>query len=376
LKARSKPGSLQRAPKPSASDVIEPLSDELVARFRTDYERLLKPSDERDHRIALAVSGGPDSMAMLGLAALAYPERAIAATVDHGLRPESAGEAAMVAAACNKLGVDHATLRIQTSPGSGSNLHAWARQERYRLLKRWAVEARAPLLCTAHHAEDQAETFFMRAARASGLSGLAAVRARNETSVEWGDQAMIATTPDNGAGSEVTRNPITLLRPLLRWRRHELRAIAQSLRLPTVDDPSNQDPRFDRTRFRAWLAEAPWLDPIQIGKTAENLASLDEDLLEISRWLWKTRALEAHDFEARFDVEGLPRGVKRYLARLGIEHVLSMRGMGSGNWNPASNVEALLDALEAGSAATQANVLASAKGTVWHFREAPARRSG
>jgi len=356
--------------------VIEPLSDELIARFRTDYERLLKPADERDHRIALAVSGGPDSMAMLGLAALTYPKRVIAATVDHGLRPESAGEAAMVAAACNKLGVDHATMRIETSPSAGSNLHAWARQERYLLLKRWAVESGAPFLCTAHHAEDQAETFLMRAARASGLSGLAAVRARNETSVGRTDHAPIGSSPASGPGLEIARRPLALLRPLLRWRRHELRAVAQSMRLPIVDDPSNQDPRFDRTRFRAWLAEAPWLDPLQIGKTAENLASLDEDLHEISRWLWKTRALEADPFEARFDVDGLPRGVKRYLARLGIEHVLSNSGGGGGNWNPASNVEALLDALEAGSAATQANVLASAKGTVWHFREAPPRRSG
>jgi tRNA(Ile)-lysidine synthase len=355
---------------------MEPLSDDLIARFRTDYERLLKPTDERDHRIALAVSGGPDSMAMLGLAARAYPSRVVAATVDHRLRPESAGEAAMVAAACEKLGIDHATLSIETSPEAGSNLHAWARQERYQLLKRWAVEAQAPMLCTAHHAEDQAETFLMRAARASGLSGLAAVRARNETSAEWERQATAVASPEGGLSSEVARSPITLLRPLLRWRRRELRAIAQSLRLPWVDDPSNQDPRFDRTRFRAWLAEAPWLDPIPIGKTAENLASLDEDLLEISRWLWRTRALETDSDEARLDVEGLPRGVKRYLARLGIEHVRSTRSLDGGNWSPASNVEALLDALEAGSSATQANVLASAKGTVWHFREAPPRRSG
>jgi tRNA(Ile)-lysidine synthase len=299
----------------------------------------------------------------------------VVATVDHGLRPESASEAAMVAAACNKLGVDHETLRIQSSPGAGNNLHAWARQERYRLLKRWAVGARAPILCTAHHAEDQAETFLMRAARASGLSGLAAVRARNETCVEADGRPAIATSAASGLISKPAAS-ITLLRPLLRWRRQELRGIAQSLRLPWVDDPSNRDPRFDRTRFRAWLTEAPWLDPIQIGKTAENLASLDEDLFEISQWLWKTRALEAEPFEARIDVEGLPRGVKRYLARMGIEHILSTRGGDRGNWTPASNVEALLDALEAGSAATQANVLASAKGTVWHFREAPPRRSG
>jgi len=213
---------------------MEPLSDDLIARFQGDYERLLTPAEAPDHRIALGVSGGPDSMAMLGLAAAAFPERVIAATVDHGLRPESANEAQLVARACDRIGVAHTALKIEVPPGASGNLHGWARQERYLLLKRWAVDAGAPTLCTAHHAEDQAETFLMRAARATGLSGLAAVRAR----------------------SEAEHSPIVLMRPLLRWRRRELRAVAEQLNLPFVDDPSNRDPRFDRTRFRAWLAEA------------------------------------------------------------------------------------------------------------------------
>ena len=350
---------------------MEPLAEEVIARFRDDYERLLKPADESGHRIALAVSGGPDSMAMLGLAAAAYPDRVIAATVDHGLRVESADEAAMVAACCARLGVTHAKLTIAEAPAASGNRHDWARQERYRLLERWAEGADAAMLCTAHHAEDQAETFLMRAARASGLSGLAAVRARRDGGV--GKES--AAPCDGVATSNGARKPIALLRPLLRWRRRELRGIAESLRLPFVDDPSNRDPRFDRTRFRAWLAEAPWLDPIQIGKTAENLAALDADLVEISAWLWKSRALDCDPLDARFDVEGLPRGVTRYLARMGIDHVLAANGASHGNWNQASNVEPLLDALEAGRAATQANILASAKGTVWHFREAPPRRS-
>src|SRR4051812_43529615 len=97
---RSRPGSRQPAPTPSANDAMEPLSDDLIARFREDYQRLLTPAETPDHRIALAVSGGPDSMAMLGLAAAAFPGRAIAATVDHGLRPESVQEVLLVARAC------------------------------------------------------------------------------------------------------------------------------------------------------------------------------------------------------------------------------------------------------------------------------------
>ena len=347
--------------------------DELIARFRADYDRLLTPAEPADHRIALAVSGGPDSMAMLGLAAAAFPGRVIAATVDHGLRPESAGEAAMVAKACAKIGVEHTTLTIAIPPDASGNLQSWARQERYLLLKRWAVDQKAPTLCTAHHAEDQAETFLMRAARASGLSGLSAVRARTDTVVPLEQEPTRAMHGDE-AYYVVRQGPIILLRPLLRWRRQELRAAAGVLRLPFIDDPSNADPRFDRTRFRAWLAEAPWIDPVQIGRTAENLAGLDADLSEISRWLWQERAREANPFEARFDVAGLPRGVKRYLARMGINHVLGMQAIGGVSWNQASNIEPLLDALEAGSAATQAKVLASAKGSIWHFREAPPRR--
>ncbi|WP_116092384.1 tRNA lysidine(34) synthetase TilS [Sphingomonas crusticola] len=348
--------------------------DDLIDRFRADYCRLLTAAEPPDHRIALAVSGGPDSMAMLGLAAPAFPGRVIAATVDHGLRRGSADEAAMVAQACAKIGVAHTTLRIAAPPGASGNLHDWARQERYLLLKRWAVDEGAPVLCTAHHADDQAETFLMRAARAAGLSGLAAVRARTEIEVPLKQPIESLAIRANG-GFSLCYGPVVLLRPLLRWRRQELREAAEKLCLPFVDDPSNHDPRFDRTRFRAWLAEAPWLDPIQIGRSAENLAGMDADLFEISRWLWQERALEADPLEARFDVRGLPRGVKRYLARIGINHVLMMQGMSGGNWSQASNIEPLLDALEAGSAATQANVLASAKGTIWHFRAAPRRRS-
>jgi tRNA(Ile)-lysidine synthase len=81
------------------------------------------------------------------------------------------------------------------------------------------------------------------------------------------------------------------------------------------------------------------------------------------------------DFEARIDVSGLPRAIRRYLARMAIEHVLDMNGMKVGGWSRAANVESLLDALDAGKSATQAEVMASAKGDMWHFREAPARRS-
>ena len=323
-----------------------------VERFRRDFEAVLGRAPEAGERIALAVSGGPDSMAMLALAADAFPARVIAATVDHGLRAESADEAAMVAGYCAEAGIAHETLRIAIPPQAGDNIQAWARQERYTLLRRWALESGAASLATAHHADDQAETFLMRAARGSGLSGLAAVRRRQDIEAS-----------------------LVLVRPLLGWRHHELVTIAESAAPHFVDDPSNTDDRFDRTRFRRLLADAPWIDPVQIARSAEYLAEVDADLLAISHWLFEQRALPAGSYAVKVDVAALPRGVRRYLARMAIGHVLLVNGMGNSARAGSMNVESLLDALEAGKSATQAEVMASAKGEIWHFRQAPPRRS-
>jgi len=328
---------------------------------------VLGRTPEATERIALAVSGGPDSMAMLALGAAAYPGHVVAATVDHGLRPESAGEAAMVARWCAGAGVPHETLRIAGPPGAGDNVQSWARRERYALLRRWAVDSGAIALATAHHADDQAETFLMRAARGAGLSGLAAVRARQEIEVR-------TSVGKDEAHFLFWYASLLLVRPLLGWRHRELVALAQEMDLPFVEDPSNDDDRFDRTRFRRLLAGAPWIDPVQIGRSAAYLAEIDADMVAISQWLWKTRSLSASVYEARLDVAGLPRAVRRYLARMAIDHVLE--GQGEAERRPrGTNIESLLDALEAGKAATQGEVMASAKGDVWHFREAPPRRS-
>jgi tRNA(Ile)-lysidine synthase len=142
----------------------------------------------------VAVSGGPDSLALLLLAHAAMPGLVEAATVDHGLRSESADEAAFVAEICGKLGVPHATLKVTVGAG---NLQAEARAARYAALAGWMAERGLAALATAHHADDQAETLILRLNRGSGVAGLAGVRARG-------------LVPG-------TRLP--LLRPLLGWRR-------------------------------------------------------------------------------------------------------------------------------------------------------------
>lgn len=341
------------------------LDPALVERFRVDLARVSGRALAAEDTLALAVSGGPDSMAMLALAAAAFPAQVIAATVDHGLRPESADEADMVARYCARLSVRHATLPITVPPGASGNLHAWARHERYRLLEGWSVAQQAMWLATAHHADDQAETFLMRAARGSGVAGLAAVRASRAVDVP------LSVQPHGENGQY---GALTLLRPLLGWRRSDLRAVATAADLPFVDDPGNTEERFERARVRRWLEAADGIDPLKIARAAAHVAEAEADLAAVSRWLWSQRALPSTPHDARFDVAGLPREVRRRLARIAIETVRMVNGP-SGEWNVSANIEALLDALEAGKGATQAGVMASASGTIWHFREAPARRS-
>ena len=152
-----------------------PVRQEDSARFREAVERL--SGRQADAQFGIAVSGGPDSMALLWLALNAFPGRVMAATVDHGLRPEAADEAAMVAAFCARHGVPHATLR-PARPITG-NIQSQARTARYALLDQWRMDNGVGWLMTAHHAGDQIETMLMRLNRGAGVGGLAGVRARN-----------------------------------------------------------------------------------------------------------------------------------------------------------------------------------------------------
>ncbi len=297
-----------------------------------------------------AVSGGPDSMAMLTLAAATLAGRVQVATVDHRLRAAAAEEAAMVAAHCALLRVPHAIL-TPAEPIAGASIQAAARTTRYALLSAHARTIGAEALATAHHVDDQAETFLMRAARGSGIAGLAGVRPR----------AVI-----DGA---------IVLRPLLEWRRAELRAIVRRADVPFVDDPSNLDPAHDRTRFRRLLDVNEWLGPPQIARSAAALAEADGDVRAIVAWLWSSRAVVAGS-GIRIDVAGLPRELTRRLARRAIGEIIASAGIVAPKWSDAANVEALLDALAAGKRATQAGVVVSPQGQEWRFRPAPARRSG
>ena len=313
-------------------------------RFAADFARLASDIENP----VFAVSGGPDSMAMLALAHEALPPGFTVASIDHRLRPEAAAEAAMVAAHCATLGISHATL-VPNEPIAGSSIQAQARIARYGLLTDHVRDIGAGGLVTGHHADDQAETFLMRAARGSGLAGLAGVRARTEV------------------------NGVIVVRPLLDWRRAELRAIVRRAEVPFFDDSSNHDDRYDRTRFRRLLGENEWLGTPNLARAAAALAETDIDVRAMVDWIWTERA-KVGGGEVKIAVDNLPREILRRLARRAIGAVRSEAGIVVPEWTDAANIESLLDSLTTGKRTTQAGIIASVRGDVWRFREAPPRR--
>mgnify|MGYP001068658095 FL=1 len=240
----------------------------LPARFAAQMGHLLGPDFPSD--IGLAVSGGGDSMAMLGLChgwAREFGVRLWVVTVDHGLRKASSEEAAMVAAECAALGHPHATLRWVWD--GGGNVHDAARQGRLRLIDQWRGGMAHVLF--AHTKDDVAETFLMRLARGSGVEGLSAMADRRWVTPHG---AVGNAAPITDGGNTAQTSGFWVMRPLLHERRADLRHYAQTLRIPFVDDPSNDDLRFDRARARAALTHLVdlGLDHEVLAKTAHRLA--------------------------------------------------------------------------------------------------------
>lgn len=270
--------------------------------------------------LGVAVSGGGDSMALLHLLAGWARERGAtlaAVTVDHGLRPEAAAEAAMVARVCAALGVPHETLHWRGWDGRG-NLSDAARRARYDLIAAWARRHALPAVAIAHTQDDQAETVLLRLARGSGVDGLSGMRPRRESrGVQW-------------------------LRPLLTRRRSELRSYLTDIGVGWAEDPSNANPAYDRVKARRALEAlaALGIDAPGLARTADRMAMARAALEQAAQALARTAArVEAGDVV--FDIPALTGAPQELRLRL-VAHAL--RWVASADYRP--RLAALTGALD------------------------------
>lgn len=315
-----------------------------VARFGRDLARLI---DVRRDTVLVAVSGGADSLALLFLTHAVLGDRCVAATVDHGLRAASAGEADFVGRLCSERGITHHLLTgaLPDRVGRTANLSVRARSLRYRLLEETLTTQNLQWLATGHHADDQLETFVMRANRGAGVAGLAGIRRR-------------------GAH---------MIRPLLDWRRRELDDLVAREGIVAVDDPTNSDDRFDRARLRKVLAEVDWLDASRIGDSAAALGQADEALAWSADRIFDERVACGPD-ERTFLPHGIPGEIaRRVLIRCLVEIDSQCDADG-----PA--IARLAESLAGGRSSMLGNVSVTVRGErdggpLWHFRPAPPRRA-
>jgi tRNA(Ile)-lysidine synthase len=297
----------------SAADDAAPVS---AAEAKTLFAPLARVS-----ALVLAVSGGPDSTALLMLmarwrSALKRGPKLIAVTVDHGLRPASAGEARAVKHLARRLGVPHRTVRWEgEKPATG--LQEAARAARYRLLAAAAKSAKAGAVVTAHTLDDQAETVLLRMSRGSGLGGLGAM-------------ARSSPLPTNGA------QEIMLVRPLLEIPKARLVATLARAKIEFADDASNRDPRFTRARLRELMPALAreGLDARRLSCLAARLRraeaaiemAVDDAMKALSRAPWSDRAPIVFDVEkfAGLPAEVALRLLGRAIARAGEEGTIRL----------------------------------------------------
>lgn len=305
----------------------------VLDRFRAALCRL----DSADDRLLCAVSGGPDSLALLLLAQQILPDKLVAATVDHQLRSESADEAQVVEKICHDLGVPHIILTPEAK--IAGNLQSSARTARYALLERAADAQNCQHIATAHHADDQLETLLMRLARGSGVDGLSGIRARNGR----------------------------VVRPLLEFTKAELIEICSSAGIQSVNDPSNANIDFDRVSMRRWLASTQHPFPANRAlRSASALADASDALVWMTDTLALQRIRQEHDVII-CKASDLPSELKRRLL------IRCLRTMDANLAPRGDAIDRLLTDLENARTAMIGNIKCLG-GADWQFFKAPPRR--
>ncbi len=212
-------------------------------------------------KLGVAVSGGGDSIALLRLLADWGQKNGceiIAATVNHNLRAEAGKEAAFVAMLCKSLNIQHSILNWDDWAGQG-NLQNEARNARKKLLANWAKQESLSAVALGHTQDDQAETFLMRLARGSGVDGLSGIQ-------------------------QISGNAPIVIRPLLEVSRQDLRSYLTDLGQEWIDDPSNDDTRFDRIKMRKAMPflETLGLTSSRLAKTSTGLQSARDALEQMT----------------------------------------------------------------------------------------------
>lgn len=302
---------------------------------------------ETPQRLGVAVSGGSDSTALLILLhrfCIAHDIELVCATVDHGLRAEAKAEAAHVARLCAALQVPHETLTWSDWKGKG-NVQAAAREARYRLLADWAQRRQLGEVALGHTLDDQAETVLMRLARGAGVDGLSAMAKRR------------------------TQDGVTWLRPLLGVERDDLRRFLKEARVAWVDDPTNDDSRFDRIKIRqSWDVLAPLgVTPAALAQVAENMRTAREALsLQTREAAARCTSLKAGAVRiSQVDFDALPDDIARRLI------LSALSWVNSGIYAPRGrSLQAALRALrEEGSATVDGCHLRKVADAIWVFRE-------
>jgi tRNA(Ile)-lysidine synthase len=301
----------------------------------------------RAAHVGVAVSGGGDSMALLALMqhwAKKHGTAISAVTVDHGLRPEAAAEAAMVAEFCASQGIDQDILRWDGWDGQG-NLQAAARDARYRLMADWAKAKGVDAICLGHTRDDQAETFLMRLARKAGSDGL------------------------RGMPDRFERHGMRWVRPVLDVGRADLRAFLRRHEIEWVDDPSNEDEGFDRVKARRVLAA---LDPLGIDAAVLSAVAhnLDMENSLIRDVVCKDLQGQVAEFRGALAMEKAvfdrlhPEVLRRFLIR-------AIQWITGASYPPRVEAEVEMEvALRQGGTHTLAGVIGwVTKGRIWLARE-------
>lgn len=297
--------------------------------------------------LGVAVSGGGDSVALLCVLhriSNALNVRLSAVTVDHRLRPEAASEAASVSALADRFGVSHDILVWDGWDGTG-NTQNEARQARYRLMSEWAHRRGITTIALGHTRDDQAETVIMRLARSSGVDGLSAMQACFE------------------------REGLLWLRPFLDVSRAELRDFLRAEEVEWIEDPSNQDRKYDRIRVRDALSH---LEPLGVtvdalAQVAQNMQSareaLDTQTVIAAKEMVVIRAGAVQIQWAQF--VALPEEISRRLV------VGALRWITGSPYSPRSrSIAAALNAIHAdGSATLDGSRFLKQRESLWIFRE-------